>query len=98
MVEKLPVLHKPKTPAIIVCLITRWRETVSYETNADLNNVITANMTLEIATLPVTGQNQSQSWTLSANGTGFRRGDARVMAEERILKQIETDTKMSLGL
>jgi hypothetical protein len=73
------------------------RQTVLYETNADLNGVITANMTLEIAVLPVAGQNQSQSWTLSANGTGFRSGEARMQAEERITKQIETDTKMSLG-
>jgi hypothetical protein len=74
------------------------RQTVQYETNSELNNVITANMTIEIATLPVAGQSQSQSWSFTANGTGFRRGDARVMAEDRIIKQIESDKKMSLGL
>ena len=74
------------------------RQTVEYETNVDLNNIITASMTVEIATLPVAGQSQSQSWSLTANGAGFRRGDARMQAEERIIKQIESDTKMSLGL
>ena len=74
------------------------RQAVLYETNSELNNVITANMTIEIATLPVAGQSQSQSWSFTANGTGFRRGDARAMAEDRIIKQIESDKKMSLGL
>jgi hypothetical protein len=47
------------------------RQNVQYETNNDLDNVITANMTLEISALPVAGQIQSQSWTFTANGTGF---------------------------
>lgn len=73
------------------------RQEVQYETNADLNNVVTAAMHVEIATLPVAGQIESHSWTFSANGAGIRRADARMQAEERIIKQIEADTKMSLG-
>ena len=73
------------------------RQNVQYETNTDLNNIITASMSLEIAVLPVVGQIQSQSWMFTANGTGFRRNEARMQAEERIIKQIQTDTKMSLG-
>lgn len=73
------------------------RQIVQYETNADLNNVITVNMSLEVTTLPVTGQIQSQSWTFTANGSGFRRGEARMQAEERIIKQLESNTNMSLG-
>ena len=73
------------------------RQTVNYQTNADLNGLITAYMTLEITALPVAGQIQSQSWTLSAKGAGFQNSEARMQAEERIIKQIETDAKMSLG-
>jgi hypothetical protein len=73
------------------------RQNVQYETNADLSNVIYAHMSLEITTLPVTGQIQSQSWTFTANGTGFRLGEARQQAEERLINQITSDTKMSLG-
>ena len=73
------------------------RQTVQYETNPDFNNAITANMTLEITALPVAGQIQSQSWTFSANGVGIRRGEARMQAEGRIIKQVETSTNMSLG-
>jgi hypothetical protein len=72
------------------------RQEVQYETNADLNNVVTVAMQLEIVTLPVAGQSESHSWTFTANGAGIRRTDARTQAEERIINQIEKDTKMSL--
>lgn len=72
------------------------RQTVRYETNAELNDIVTAAMDLEIVLLPVTGQIGSRSWKFSALGTGFRPGDARKQAEERIVKQIEADTKMSV--
>lgn len=72
------------------------KQDVEYETKPGLNNVVTAVMKLEIITLPVTGQSASQSWTLHANGAGIRRADARAQAEERILKQIATDSKLTL--
>jgi hypothetical protein len=72
------------------------RQDVQYEPNTDLN-IVTATMQLEIVTMPVAGQIESRSWTLNANGAGIRRADARMQAEERIIKQIEADTKMSLG-
>ena len=74
------------------------RQTVEYSTNAELDNVITANMRVQIVTLPVAGQLESQGWTFTANGTGFRRPEARMQAEERIIKQITDKTDMTLGL
>ena len=73
------------------------RQQIQYETNSELNNIVTAVMQLEIVTLPVAGQSESQSWTLAANGAGIRRADARMLAEERIVKQINTATNMSLS-
>ena len=74
------------------------RQSAQFETNADANNVILAHMSLEITALPVAGQMQSQTWFFTANGSGFRRNEAWIQAEERIVQQIESDTKMSLGL
>jgi hypothetical protein len=45
----------------------------------------------------VTGQIESQSWTLSAKGTGFNNADARMQAEERIIHQINANTNMALS-
>lgn len=73
------------------------REEVQYSTNPNIENTITANMSLEIVSLPVAGQIQSQSWTLTAAGIGFRREAARLQAEERIIQQIQASTNMSLG-
>ena len=73
------------------------RQTVQFSTNADLNNVITANMRCEIITLPVAGQVESRGWTFMANGTGFRQAEARMQAEERIIKQMADSSEMSLG-
>lgn len=74
------------------------RQSVEYSINAELNNVITANMRVEIVTLPVAGQVESQGWSLIANGAGFRRPEARMQAEERIIKQIMDKPDMKLGL
>ncbi len=69
---------------------------VQYETNSELNNIVTAAMQLEVVALPAAGQIESQSWTFSANGAAFRPADARMQAQERIVKQIETDATMTL--
>ena len=39
----------------------------------------------------------SKTWTLNVSGAGFDRRAARAMAQERILKEIANDKKMSLG-
>jgi hypothetical protein len=73
------------------------KQDVAYSTNAALDGVITADMHVQIVTLPVTGQIESQSWTLSAKGTGFDNADARMQAEERIIHQINVNTNMALS-
>ena len=74
------------------------RETVKFSRNpAALDNVLTANVQLQIQVVPVAGNVQSQSWAFTANGAGFSQGEALQMAKERLIKQIASDTTMSLG-
>ena len=73
------------------------KQDVQYAKNDALDGVITADMHVQIVTLPVTGQIESQSWTLSAKGTGFNNADARMQAEERIIHQINANTNMALS-
>jgi hypothetical protein len=37
---------------------------------------------------------QDRTWTFRAAGAGFKTGDARALAEERIMKQITNDTSL----
>jgi hypothetical protein len=62
-----------------------------------LENVITASMELELTAFPLDASAEPRTWTFRAPGPGFKQGDARAMAEERIIKQIVSDTKMSLA-
>ena len=55
-------------------------------------------MKLKVVALPIAGQVEPKKWTFTAAGAGFKQQDARAMAEERIIKQIDTDTNMSLNL
>jgi hypothetical protein len=71
------------------------RQDVQYSTNAALDNIVTANMHLELVALPVAGQIQSQGWKFMATGAGTGPAEARQQAEERIIKQIATDTNMT---
>ena len=73
------------------------RETVEYSANPSLENVLTANMRLEVLALPANPNATGQTWTFMATGAGFSQTAARAMAEERLLKQITADTKMSLS-
>ena len=74
------------------------REQVQYSTTPSLDNLISANIELDIATLPI-GSNgvQNRTWTLTAAGSGFTRPEAHKMAEDRIVKQILNDTNMTLN-
>ena len=73
------------------------RQDVKYSKNASLENVITANMRLEVATFSVAANLKGQTWTLEVTGAGFTPTAARSQAEERLLKEIAKDTKMSLS-
>lgn len=68
-----------------------------FSTNSALENLITANVRLKVMTLPTVANGQNKTWTFTANGPGFHTEDALQMAEERIVKQISMDTKMSLN-
>jgi hypothetical protein len=73
------------------------REKVQYSSNPSLQNVITASMELDVKTLPIGSQADKQTWTFTAAGAGFTQADARAQAEERLIKQITNDTKMTLN-
>jgi Na+-transporting methylmalonyl-CoA/oxaloacetate decarboxylase gamma subunit len=73
------------------------REDVQYAQNPALDNVTTATIQLDVSVVPVSAQGESSSWTFTANGPGFSNPVARKAAEERLLKQIANDTKMSLN-
>lgn len=72
------------------------RQTVTYSTNAALENTITANLRLEVMALPVGFTRESQSWNFAANGIGFRPHEARQLAEDRIIEQIAKSTNLVL--
>ena len=72
------------------------REDVQYAQNAALENVITATIRLVVTAVPVSGQGAPVTWTFTAYGPGFTKEIARTAAEERLIKQIASDTKLSL--
>lgn len=76
---------------VLVCA----RQQVRYMSNSSLDNVITANMQLDVILLPVAAPSESSTLTFTANGAGFKQNEARLMAEERLLKQLVGDTRMS---
>lgn len=84
--------------------LTNWlngvligRKTITYITNAELENTITANMHLEVMALPIGFTRESQSWSFAANGIAFNPHEARLAAANRIVKQIANNTNMVLA-
>jgi hypothetical protein len=73
------------------------QQNVQYTQNSALENVISATMQLKVAVVPVSGQSDGKTWTFTAYGPGFTKEVARQAAEERLIKQITTDTNMSLS-
>lgn len=74
------------------------KQTVEYSTNPDLENTTTARMRLDVTVLSATERGQSRSWSFSSSGIGFSEMQARAMAEDRIVKQIQKGTTMKLEL
>lgn len=74
------------------------KQSVSYSTSPELQNLITASMELEVIYLRFVPEGKRSRWTFRANGPGFSNPAARAIAEERILKQLSANTNMSLGL
>ena len=74
------------------------REIVDYSTNdTSLQNVISAEMHLQVALVPVSSNVQAERWTLATYGAGFSPRDARTLAEQRLIKAIGDDTNMTLA-
>lgn len=71
------------------------RQRVQYSTNTSLENVITANMQMDVLFAPVVANQLPQAWTFSANGAGFHLHDARTLAEERLIKQVANDPRLA---
>lgn len=74
------------------------RQDVEYTTNPELENVITARMSLEVMLTAVNSTTDSQTWRFAASGAGFKPEAARLMAEERLLKQLAAATNLTLNL
>lgn len=70
-------------------------QSVQYSSDPSLENVITANMRFELIAISI-ANGQNRSWAYNANGAGFKQGEARAMAEERLLRQIAKDKTLSL--
>jgi len=79
-----------------VDVVVLARQDVQYSQSAALDNVITATMRLDVVAVPVAGKSDRTSWSFTAFGPGFSKEVARGAAEDRIIKQIAADTKMSL--
>jgi hypothetical protein len=73
------------------------RETVDYSKTPSLDNLITANLQLEVQVVPIAGNIQSQTQKFTATGAGFSQTEAESMAEERLFKNYINNTNMSLG-
>jgi hypothetical protein len=74
------------------------RQDVAYSTNPELEHVITARMSLEVMLIVVNSTTDSQTWKFAASGAGFKPEAARLMAEERLLKQLAAATNLTLNL
>ena len=73
------------------------RQHVEIKQNGEaMANVLTATIRLDVTIIPNVGNARSQTWTFTANGAGFNQSVAQAQAEERLIKQITSDTKMSL--
>jgi len=89
--EELTGLEVPK----LVDAVLLARQSTHYSVNPpSLENVITATMRLEVVMPPFSGEQDIPSWTFTAQGAGFKEKDARLMAQERLLKQIAADTNL----
>lgn len=70
---------------------------VRYLTNASPQNVVLADMRLGVMLLPLSTMSRERTWTFSADGAGVSAAQARAMAEQRVIRQIAADTRMSLA-
>jgi len=67
------------------------RQTVQYSTNASLENIITANMRLEVLAVAVADSGADRTLAITASGIGFKPENARSQAEERLSEKIQSE-------
>jgi hypothetical protein len=72
------------------------RENLQFSKDTSMENLVTANLQLEVVLSSVTTRGQIQAWTFTAYGAGFDQQAARQAAIDRIVKQITNDKKMTL--
>jgi len=73
------------------------RQEVVYTTDPSLENVVSAHMILEMQNIPLREATAGNTWRFAADGVGFKELEARLLAEERLIKQITNDTTMALA-
>ncbi len=88
--DSRPILKKLELTDSLGALLLA-RQTVHYSTNASLENLITANMRLEVQAVAVADSGVGKSLTITASGVGFKPDDARSQAEERLSKKIQAE-------
>jgi len=76
-------------------LLARYRVECSSPDQA-LAGIITATSSLEVSLVPFALDITAQTPTFTAKGAGMDRESAKKLADERLLKQIADDTKMTL--
>ncbi len=74
------------------------RESVVYSENPSLANVLTATMTVDVMVKATRRGGASRTWSFTASGAGFNQTVAHNLATERIEKQLNADTNMSLAI
>jgi hypothetical protein len=73
------------------------RTSVHYSTDPSLQNLVTANMQVEVKVVPVSANGEARGWNFNVNGAGFKNEEARQAAEERVLKEISDNTKLTIN-
>jgi len=72
------------------------RQAVELSTDNSLQNVLTASTTLDLMLISAKTPDEQYTWTLHASGAGFKESEARLMAQERLIKQIGADTNLTV--
>jgi hypothetical protein len=70
-----------------VDMLVLGKRTASFTTNSDLQNTITAKVTLEAKTISVKSVQTVETFSVSETGVGFSNDAAVAAAMEKILKQ-----------
>lgn len=73
------------------------QQSVRYSTNSELQNLVTASMSLEVKAISSTTLQSFFSKTIEANGAGLTSNQAREMAQERCLAQLTNGPLKTIG-